>query len=312
MIDHNIVSVSGGKDSTATLLTAIRRKADNLIAVFADTGHEHPSTYEYVDYLANATGVKFITVKADFSDQIVHKRHLVETKWREDGVSERIIERALSVLHPTGIPFLDICLVKGRFPSRRAQFCTHELKVKPIFEQVFMPLMELPDTRFIFSWQGIRADESAARANLPAIDEVGDGLWNYRPILKLSAGDTFKIHRQHGIKWNPLYEQGMGRVGCMPCINANKPELREIASRFPEEFEKVLEWEQLVSMAAKRGVATFTPARGVESENVSLAKHGFQNTIEWSKTTRGGHQYDLIPLAEAESDTCSSAYGLCG
>jgi 3'-phosphoadenosine 5'-phosphosulfate sulfotransferase (PAPS reductase)/FAD synthetase len=52
MIRNNIVSVSGGKDSTALLLLAIERQTENLQAVFADTGHEHQQTYEYVQYLS--------------------------------------------------------------------------------------------------------------------------------------------------------------------------------------------------------------------------------------------------------------------
>ncbi len=32
--------------------------------------------------------------------------------------------------------------------------------------------------------------------------------------------------------------------------------------------------------------------------------------VEWSKTTRGGRQYDLLADAEPAA-ACSSAYGLC-
>jgi predicted GNAT family N-acyltransferase len=49
-------------------------------------------------------------VKSDFTAQIARKRIVVETKWRKEGVDEKIIDNALSVLHPTGIPYLDLCL----------------------------------------------------------------------------------------------------------------------------------------------------------------------------------------------------------
>lgn len=48
-----IVSVSGGKDSSATALQAIEQRGhENVRLVFADTGHEHPATVEYaLEYL---------------------------------------------------------------------------------------------------------------------------------------------------------------------------------------------------------------------------------------------------------------------
>ena len=39
-MEHNIVSVSGGKDSAATLLVAQFLEVPNLVGVFADTGNE--------------------------------------------------------------------------------------------------------------------------------------------------------------------------------------------------------------------------------------------------------------------------------
>ena len=48
---HNIVSMSSGKDSTATLLLAIALETENVESVFADTGHEHQIVYDYLDYL---------------------------------------------------------------------------------------------------------------------------------------------------------------------------------------------------------------------------------------------------------------------
>ena len=295
---HNIVSVSGGKDSTALLLLAIERKTENLQAWFADTGHEHQQTYEYIEYLSrNVWPIR--TIKADFSAQIARKREFVATRWREQGVPEERVLKALETLVPTGNPFLDLCLWKGRFPSTKARFCSEELKRNPIVEAQ-IELLDAGDE--IWSWQGVRADESLARRDLPELDEVGGGLWNYRPILKWTAEDCFAMHKKHGIKHNPLYEQGMGRVGCMPCIHARKDELLEISKRFPEEVERVARWEKLVSAASKRGSSTF----GV---GVDVSVASIHSVVEWAKTSHGGKQYDFLRMEEGPS--CSSIYGLC-
>lgn len=305
-MEHNIISVSGGKDSTALLLLAIERHPDNMQAVFADVGNEHDITYEYVRYLEKATGVKIRWIKADFSRQIERKKAYVLEKWADKGVPQETITRAVSALVPTGVPFLDLCIWKGRFPSAKAAFCSEELKRNPIIEQVNLPLLE--DGNTLYSWQGIRADESRRRAALDELENVGGGLWNYRPILKWTASDCFAMHRKHGIKHNPLYEMGMGRVGCMPCINCRKDELLEISKRFPEEIERIRQWETAVKQASKLGAATFFSAPSVDSE--WSAKQTIDVVVEWAKTSRGGKQYDFLRVQD-DGPICSSLYGLC-
>lgn len=323
VMEKNIVSVSGGKDSTAMLLLAIERETPELQAVFADTGNEHPQTYEYVRYLERETGVPIQWVRADFTRQIEGKAQYVREKWSEKGVPAVDVERALLALKPTGNPFLDLCIWKGRFPSSKARFCSEELKRNPIIEQVQMPLLDAGNE--VISWQGVRADESPSRARLQEREcvgtwpDTGGELWNYRPILKWTAQQCFDMHKRHGIKHNPLYEQGMGRVGCMPCINARKDELLEISKRFPEEIERIAEWERIVAQASKKMASTFfagsnakhrsgsiahlTPAEIVKIANVWQA-------VEWAKTSRGGVQYDMLRVQD-EGPLCSSIYGLC-
>ena len=84
--------------------------------------------------------------------------------------------------------------------------------------------------------------------------------------------------------------------------------LEQIAKRFPEELERIAEWERIVSEASKRGCATFFAAKG--ETDVSLERHGIAQKVEWAKTSRGGRQYDLIQVAE-EPMQCQSVYGLC-
>lgn len=310
MIEHNIVSVSGGKDSTALLLLAIERQPDNLQAVFADTGNEHEITYEYIQYL-NDKVFPIRTVRANFTRQIEGKREYVLTKWAEKGVPQDAIDRASAALFPTGNPFLDLCIWKGRFPSSRAAFCSEELKRNPIISQVQRPYLESGDD--VISWQGVRRDESLRRKNLAENEakltlENGATLWNYRPILDWTAEDCFSMHRKHGIKHNPLYEQGMGRVGCMPCINCRKDELLEISKRFPEAIERIAKWESAVKQASKGLGATFFTAPSDDSE--WSATQTIETVVEWAKTSHGGKQYDFLRMKD-DWPACSSIYGLC-
>jgi 3'-phosphoadenosine 5'-phosphosulfate sulfotransferase (PAPS reductase)/FAD synthetase len=317
MTEHNIVSVSGGKDSTAMLLLAVERQPDNLSAVFADTGNEHPQTYEYIRYLSDQV-LPIQWVKADFTEQIQRRREMMQrvidgthvNRGRYDWTPE-IAQRALDYLHPTGIPFLDMCLVHGRFPSAKVRFCTKELKQQVITQQITKPLWDAGDA--VISWQGVRADESVSRAALKEEEDVNQQYTIYRPLLPWTAEQCFEMHKKHGIKHNPLYEQGMSRVGCMPCIHARKDELLEIGRRFPAEVDRIAEWERLVRLVSKTSASSFFHAAsmGVRSAmDVTEAEHGVWARIEWAKTAHGGKQFDMFRMVN-DGPVCASVYGLC-
>jgi 3'-phosphoadenosine 5'-phosphosulfate sulfotransferase (PAPS reductase)/FAD synthetase len=203
-----------------------------------------------------------------------------------------------------------MCLWKGMFPSRTKAFCSEELKRNPIQAQVQNPLLDIGDD--VISWQGVRRDESIRRANLAENEHVrtskaGGEMWNFRPILDWTSEQCFDMHKKHGIKHNPLYEMGMGRVGCMPCINCRKNELLEISKRFPEAIDRIEQWEAAVALAGKQGEASFFPD---PDRQQGKQMRGVRNMVEWSKTGRGGYNYDWIK-AEDDGPLCSSIYGLC-
>jgi 3'-phosphoadenosine 5'-phosphosulfate sulfotransferase (PAPS reductase)/FAD synthetase len=313
-----VVSVSGGKDSTACALLALERHpADEIRLVFADTGNEHPSTYEYVhDYMPRALGLPVHVVRADLTDWWWRRRDYVRDVWptklvEKSGLtpdeSAVVVARALSLLEkgPTGNPFLDLCIIKARFPSRRAQFCTQFLKTEPITEWT----LELLATNTVESWQGIRADESAARANALEREDQGGGYSVYRPILRWTAQQCVDYVHSRGLQLNPLYAQGSTRVGCMPCINSSKAEIANIATRWPEVIDRIREWERITSISAKRSETSFFSAPDAEGRGARQGR-GIDAMVQWSKTTRGGKQFDLIAHT-AETPTCASAYGLC-
>lgn len=302
----HVVSMSGGKDSTATaLLCRETQDPDTIRYVFADTGNEHPLTYEYLDYLQGRLNAPIDRLKVDFAARLKRKATYVATRWRDEGVDESVVQQAISSLVPTGVPFLDLCVWKGRFPSRMAQFCTQHLKTEPLVEYQ----MDLIDAgHIVWSWQGIRADESLTRRHAMSFEEVGGGLFINRPILQWPAEATFEAMACCGIQPNPLYRMGMGRVGCMPCVNCGKDEIAEIAKRWPEVVDRVECWERSVAAASKHGVSSFFPAPDADGRG-DLQGRNIRERVRWAMTSHGGRQYDL--LAALPPKPCSSAYGLC-
>ena len=93
-----VVSVSGGKDSTALYIWAIQHFGrDGFKAIFADTGNEHPITLNYVRNLPSMAGGPAVQwVKADFELRLDRKG-----------------------IEPTNSVLLDLCLIKGRVPSSK-------------------------------------------------------------------------------------------------------------------------------------------------------------------------------------------------
>jgi 3'-phosphoadenosine 5'-phosphosulfate sulfotransferase (PAPS reductase)/FAD synthetase len=305
---HHLVSCSGGKDSTATLLLALKQFPNETTAVFADTGNEHEATYDYIKYLEDELVVEIKVLKQDFSGWWYRKQAYIREKWPEKGVPQDVVDRALSFFDrgPSGNPYLDLCAIKGRFPSRMAQFCTQYLKTEPLTEYCLNVMDELDCD--LWSWQGIRRDESTHRANAAGIEEMGVGLYAYRPIAGWTAQETVDFVRSCGLKLNPLYAQGMSRVGCMPCINASKQELADIARRFPAHIERIAEWERIVAGASKRGDSSFFPAPTGDNRG-ELRGNNIVSVVKWAQTFRGGKIAN--PIWEEPAPACASSYGLC-
>lgn len=155
---RKIISVSGGKDSTAVALLAMEQnKPEDVIFIFCDTGNEHHKTYEYLDYLddyfQSKSFSKIVRLKLDSTEKLKRK-------------AERLKDYPEIAKHirPTGSAFLDLCLVNGRFPGFTSRFCTKELKQKPANDFI---AQFLEKGESVEVWTGVRADESTKRAKYP-------------------------------------------------------------------------------------------------------------------------------------------------
>jgi 3'-phosphoadenosine 5'-phosphosulfate sulfotransferase (PAPS reductase)/FAD synthetase len=195
----HVVSISGGKDSTALWLWALRSNLDPLIPIFCDTKWEATQTYQYLDLLETRLGPL---------------RRLVS-----EGFEERTLRNKT-------------------FPSRVRKWCSPELKVAMCAEELNRIRAATGDEVEVlvgFRREESPSREAAlVREYMPEYDcEV------YRPILDWTLDDVIQEHHRAGIPLNPLYIAGAERVGCWPCIHARKSEIRLIAEIDPERIERV-------------------------------------------------------------------------
>lgn len=276
----NYCGMSGGKDSTATALWLIHESGvpkGSLRFTFCNTHNEDKVTYDYIAMLSEhflAWGAPAIV-------------------WLEP-------ERG----------FLELAKWKRRFPSRKARFCTQFLKVIPTRKDIEALQMAGHDVTL---YSGTRRDESRDREALePESFDLGFGCKVIRPFLTQSREDVFAYAERFGIPRNPLYDLGAWRVGCFPCINSRKEEIRAIAEHRPERIDEIRKWEQEVGssfFASKTTPASFRSRRvWSEKQQRFFDVVTIDDVVAWSKTDRGGKQY---PLRFDDGLVCESGRGMC-
>jgi len=207
-----ILSYSGGKDSTATLIYLVVELGFDLSVVFCDTGNESPDTYQYINYISEL-------LKSWGHSPIIK----VQGEYN----------------------FLSLAKKQKIFPCGIKRFCTVWLKLKPFLSWLVEQGFEDPVVI-----TGIRRDESHARKDRKEweySDHHGCEMWN--PIIDWTAKQVFAIHKKYGIEINPMYKKGFKRVGCFPCFNAGRLELLLLDRHYPERIHEIQKWEKEVGGA---------------------------------------------------------------
>jgi len=278
-----VVSVSGGKDSTALILALLEAVDRGEIPrhlirfAFADTGWEAPETYAYLDYLRTTLKIEIDVVSVD------------------GGMRARIRHRA-------------------GFPGRMQRWCTRELKIDPL--RAFHDRLIEETGVDTISAMGIRAAESESRSKMAEWEDEPEGPrswggWLWRPLLQWSIEDVLTIHNHHGVKVNPLYQRGHNRVGCYPCIFANKEEIALIADHAPWRIDEIRQLEsEMTALRADRNEEQ--PGRYVhEASFFQTQRQGFTGidaVVAWARTDHGGRQFPLF--APAPRGGCMR-WGIC-
>jgi 3'-phosphoadenosine 5'-phosphosulfate sulfotransferase (PAPS reductase)/FAD synthetase len=284
-----IVGFSGGIDSQE----ALRRvrsmfPAEDIIALNSNAGNnEHPLTEAFIDEYSREV---FPIIKVP---------NLIKDMWLTEGFAEG---KGLDGEAP--LDFELMIKLKGRPPSRKAQFCTEILKLRPQRRWIDANVTDEYEC-----WTGLRRDESEARKNTPERewDDYFDCYVNH-PIVDVKKQECFDNVLAAGEPINPLYSLGFNRVGCAPCINSGKDDIRLWADRFPPMIDKIRDWEH------STGFTFFAPCvPGIKPRIDSMGKLTIHNyideVVEWAKTDRGGYQFNIYKSLDRPA--CESKYGLC-
>lgn len=266
------VAAFSGGKDSTALVLWLKEQGVEFRAVFCDTGWEHPLTYAYIS-------------EVDVS--VLDARLIVLRAEKYLGMRELVTK-------------------KGRVPSATMRYCTEELKVKPLIAY----LRSLDDD--VTLYQGIRADESQSRAELPAREfkrwEEGYDCWVERPLLSWTAADCFALIQKAGLEVNPLYRLGAKRVGCFPCVMVNHGELARLTKTLPEVWERAEELERLSGRSFFR--PEMVPERYHSGHDEKSGK-SFPMVADVRRYIEEADKDQLSIFGDGAGPACLSVYNLC-
>ena len=224
MKNYNVVSFSGGKDSTALLLRLLELNEQVDEVIHCSTHKEFPGMYEHIEKVRKMVedkGIKFTILEGSKSfDELMFDHEPKRRNPKE--FHEKYGEDA-----------------KGySWPDARCRWCTKALKTHVIKKY----LQDLSFQYTVVQYVGIAADEPQRLK--PAKDEY-QGNKRY-PLVEWgwTEKDCLNYCYSQGYDWDGLYNY-FDRVSCWCCPLQSLDALRKLRIYFPEL------WEQLKDMDKK-------------------------------------------------------------
>lgn len=117
----------------------------------------------------------------------------------------------------------ELIVKKGFPPLRKYRYCTTELKAKHGRDRLKL--------------LGLRAEESKKRADLEPLKLKGKDRYIF-PLFDWTTADIWQYIGKYKLRYNPLYDEGYKRVGCVLCPFASKKIIERELEKYPEIVEK--------------------------------------------------------------------------
>lgn len=334
-----IISFSGGKDSLATWIkldSQIKKK--NLIVVFCDTEWEHPLTYQYIEEIVNYFNAKenFFILRnkqsLGFESLVKIKKRFPSAKARFCTTSlkiEPMIDFLLDEVKEHSIIYQGIRHEESSARSKMNEFCTYFKYYFEPYDRNDWKLERLLKKQNPTMKQREKIDSLKKRILKGKLDpkyytyrksEVIEycKLYNTdieRPVIYLTAEEVIQLILNAGLKPNPLYYVGSGRVGCYPCIYITKSELWQVILNDFWVIEKISKIE------LECGTTFFAPdyipkryhtgsTTNKTGEIVSFC--WITDVVKYLKHKNAqGNLFEEFEKEDNENRSCMSAFNIC-
>ena len=212
---NNIVSFSGGKDSTAMLHMMLEHGEPITDVVFFDTGWAFPEMLDHIDQVERNTGIRITRLRPEkpFAHWMF-ERPIRARKGNQRGCVHRI---------------------GNGWPSPSRRWCTR-IKVDAIEKHV----RQWPNP---VSCIGFAVDE-IGRTQSKAQQE-GPYARRY-PLIEygVDEAEALRYCRRHGYDWGGLYEL-FNRVSCFCCPLQRIGELRRLRRHRPAQWRAMLKMDRM-------------------------------------------------------------------
>lgn len=325
------IGISGGKDSAGALLWLIHESGwplDRVRATFCDTGNEDYYTYAFNEMLSSKVcSIETIKPEMDFWELARYKKRFPArksrfcTQWLKVIPSrEHVLElqqQGLNVLLLNGVRKQEGNASNGR--GDLPMFGWDEGIAAYIYRPLY--LHQLDDVWALHKKYLDIADVLEMVKADPYLDEASR-LWSetYGTPADFKA-ELYQAMARHGIPRNPLYDLGASRVGCFPCINSAKMEVRAMVKYRPMRIDFIADKEEWVGENSSAGYSSFFARKTVPlahrskeittraGEQMKVAT--IRDVANWAKTSRGGRQFDLEFMLNPYDNQACGINGEC-
>ena len=212
----NIVSLSGGKDSTAMLLMLLEHGEPVADVVFFDTGWEFPEMYEHLEKLEAFTGLKITRLRPRLPVDVETNKSPFDWIFSEHPVARRGTRQ--------------VHMIGRGWPAARRRWCTNlkQIALKGhLLGLTHQKGLELPLRHCV----GFAADESH-RLNGSTKKSSAYYIQRY-PLVEwgVTETDALAYCYKRGFTWDGLYHF-FSRVSCFCCPLKPLDELRTLRGNF--------------------------------------------------------------------------------